>query len=558
MRVFIITLCLIFIGTACQNQKKTMVDSIVFNAHIITMNDSANESEVMVIKNGKILDIGDKTLLDKYECPKESMQDLKGQFVYPGLIDAHCHFYGYAKTLLTCNLVGTKSWDDVLNRLDTFVKNNPGAWIQGRGWDQNDWNIKEYPNNDSLNIRFPNTPVILKRIDGHAAICNNKALEIAGIIPEQSASIKILLLSSIKQSEGGEIVLKNGIPTGVLIDHAVDLVQKHVTEPKKEEIIKVLQKAEKECYAYGLTTLADAGLDISECKFLDSISQKKLISIYLYLMVNPTEAGLNYAEKKGIIENDNSFIGSFKLYADGSLGSRGAKMKRDYCDQHKHTGMLMNSAQYYEDFCTRVYSKTKYQVNTHCIGDSANKLILELYGKLMKPNEDRRWRIEHAQIIDPKDFHLFGKYGVIPSVQPTHASSDAPWVKDRICEDRMPGAYAYKTLLKQNGYLPLGTDFPVEYINPFFTFYSAVFRQNANIPNQEAFLTDESLTPLEALKGMTIWAAKACKLEHRKGSLEKGKDADYVVMDKNLLSIKKEEVLKTKVISTYRTGKKVY
>jgi len=172
--------------------------------------------------------------------------------------------------------------------------------------------------------------------------------------------------------------------------------------------------------------------------------------------------------------------------------------------------------------------------------------------------DDRRWRIEHAQILDPSDFYLFGKYGIIPSVQPTHASSDAPWVKDRICEERMAGAYAYKTLLNQNGYLPLGTDFPVEYINPIFTFYSAVFRQNANMPEQEPFLANESLSHLEALKGMTIWAAKACKLEHRKGSLALGKDADFVVMDKNLLSIKKDELLKTKIISTYRAGIRVY
>ena len=558
MKIFLISFSLVFFGLACQNKSKTVVDRIIYNAHIITMDDSMQEAEVMVVKDGKILAIGNKSLLEKYTCRRGNMQDLKGQYVYPGLIDAHCHFYGYAKTLLTCNLVGTKSWGDVLNRLDTFVKNNPSAWIQGRGWDQNDWTIKEYPSNDSLNRRYPNKPVILKRIDGHAAICNNKALEIAGIIPEQNSSIKTLILPSIRQVEGGEIILKNGMATGVLIDNAVDLVQKFVLEPSLEELVKVLQKAEKECYAFGLTTLADAGLDISDCKFLDSISQKKLISIYLYLMVNPNEAGLKYAQENGISENNNTYIGSFKLYADGSLGSRGAKMKRDYCDQRMHTGMLMKSPKYYEDFCNTVYHKTQYQVNTHCIGDSANKLILELYGKLLKPEEDRRWRIEHAQILDPSDFYLFGKYGIIPSVQPTHASSDAPWVKDRICEDRMPGAYAYKTLLNQNGYLPLGTDFPVEYINPIFTFYSAVFRQNANMPEQEAFLPNESLSHLEALKGMTIWAAKACKLEHRKGSLALGKDADFVVMDKNLLSIKKDELLKTKIISTYRAGIKVY
>lgn len=551
-------LIIIIVLVSC-GQSKQSVDSIIFNATIITMNDSSKSAEVMVVDKGKILAIGGSELLEKYTCDASKMVDANEQFVYPGLIDAHCHFYGYAKTLLTCNLVGTQSWQEVLDRLDSFVKQNPSAWILGRGWDQNDWTDKNYPTNDSLNSRYPNTPVLLKRIDGHAAIANNKALEIAGIISfNPNDPIKYIRPNEIAKIEGGEILISNGMPTGVLIDNAVDLVQKFVQEPSKEELVNVLQKAVKECYSLGLTTLADAGLDIKECLFLDSLSKQKVLSMYLYIMVNPNEAGLTYAQKNGILENDNTYIGSFKLYADGSLGSRGAKLKQDYCDHKSYSGMFMNNAQYYEDFCNTVYSKTKYQVNTHCIGDSANRLILDIYSKYLKPNDDRRWRIEHAQIVDPKDFDLFGKFQVIPSVQPTHASSDAPWVKDRICEDRMRGAYAYKTLLKQNGYLPLGTDFPVEYLNPIYTFYSAVFRQNANIPSQEAFLPNESLSKEEALKGMTIWAAKACKLEHRKGSLEVGKDADFVILDQNLLQVDSKTVLQTKVIGTYRNGVMVY
>ena len=558
MKHFNLIFSLLVFGISCQLNSKQKVDSIFFNAQIITMDDSIQAATVMVIQSGKILAIGQEDLLKKYTCPQESLIDLKGQFVYPGLIDAHCHFYGYAKTLLTCNLVGTKSWADVLQRLDSFVKANPSSWILGRGWDQNDWADKQYPNNDSLNSRYPNTPVLLKRIDGHAAICNNKALAIASIIESVESHIKYVPILQKKVIAGGEILYKNDRATGVLIDNAVDLVQKFVIEPQADQVIKALQSAQKECYANGLTTLADAGLDLKECLFLDSLSQTKALSIYLYLMLNPNQSGLDYAQKNGIIENNNTYIGSFKLYADGSLGSRGAKMKHAYCDHHLHTGMLMNNSQYYEDFCTSVYTKTKYQVNTHCIGDSANRLILDLYGKLLKPSDDRRWRIEHAQIIDPKDFNLFGLYHIIPSVQPTHASSDAPWVEDRICSDRLTGAYAYKTLLAQNHFLPLGTDFPVESINPLFTFYSAVYRQNANIPSQAPFLPSECLSPLEALKGMSIWAAKACKLEHRKGSLKQGKDADFVVMDQNLLKVGKDQVLKTKILATYRAGQKVF
>ena len=531
---------------ACNTAQKESADSIVFNAQIITMDDALPSAEVMVIRNGKILAIGGKDLLDRYTCPDSAMQDAGKQYVYPGLIDAHCHFYGYAKTLLTCDLVGTKSWDEVLQRLKTFAAENPQTpWIQGRGWDQNDWAEKAFPLNEALNKLFPDKPVMLKRIDGHAAICNQKALDMAGI------SIKTVV-------SGGMVVQSNGQATGVLIDNAVDLVAGIMEAPKAETLIPVLQKAEAECYSHGLTTLADAGLDLGDCLFLDSLSRKKLLSIYLYLMLNPDSAGLAYAQKNGILENEHTRISSFKLYADGALGSRGARLKKDYCDHKMHAGMFMKSLGFYSDFCKTVYTKTQYQVNTHCIGDSANRLMLETYGLYLKAGDDRRWRIEHAQVVDTADMHLFKRYSVIPSVQPTHASSDAPWVEDRLCRARMAGAYAYKTLLKQNGYLPLGTDFPVEYINPLYTFYSAVFRKNANAPEQAAFMPEERLTCTEALKGMTIWAAKACKLEHRKGSLQVGKDADYVVMNQNLLMAQENTVLKTKVIRVCRMGKTVY
>ncbi len=530
---------------ACAPDKKT-ADSIYFNGNIISMDDSVKNASVMVVKDGVILEIGGEKLLDEYDCEKENKHDLKSQFVYPGFIDAHCHFYGYAKTLMSCNLVGTKSWNHVLKKLDTFARSNQGLeWISGRGWDQNDWEKKSYPDNTLLNMFYPNTPVILKRIDGHAAICNQKALDMAGI-------------NSRTKIEGGEILRIGNRISGVLVDNAVDLVEKVITQPQGKDMISALKKAEKECYSYGLTTLADAGLDLKECLFLDSLGKVNELSVYLYLMLNPTEAGLAHAMKKGISETDKCRIGSFKLYADGALGSRGAKLKRDYCDRKGHSGMLLHNTTYYDSFCRQVYHYTKYQVNTHCIGDSANRLILETYGKYLKQNEDRRWRIEHAQIVDRADIHLFGRYKIIPSVQPTHAGSDAPWVEDRICSDRMSGAYAYRTLLQQNGYLPLGTDFPVEYINPLYTFYSAVFRKNANKTDQPAFLTNESLSFEEALKGMTIWAAKACMLEHRKGSLTPGKDADFVVLDKNLLKAEEKSVLQTKVLACYRMGRLVY
>jgi len=529
---------------ACSAAKK-QADFIYHNGKIFTMDEQMPEASTMVIKDGKIVAIGNEELLESYTCEPKNMVDLKSQYVYPGLIDAHCHFYGYAKTLMSCNLVGSKSWEEALHLLDSFSETTSSAWLTGRGWDQNDWADKKYPDNSMLNKMFPDRPVILKRIDGHAAICNQKALTLAGIDVHTSI-------------DGGEIVKENGKLTGVLVDNAVDMVEKVIVQASASDLTKALGQAEKECFSLGLTTLADAGLDLKECLFLDSLSQKQQLSIYLYLMLSPTEAALQFAKDKGIYETDHSKICSFKLYADGALGSRGAKLKRDYCDRPGHSGMLLNSFDFFQTFCGKVYRETPYQVNTHCIGDSANTLILNTYGQFLQPGNDRRWRIEHAQIIDTSDIRLFRKYAVIPSVQPTHATSDAPWVEDRICADRLPGAYAYQSLLAQNQYIALGTDFPVEYLNPLFTYYSAVFRENANNKSQIPFLFSERLSPIQALKGMTIWAAKACKLEHRKGSLEKGKDADFIILSQDLLKAGKEQVLNSKVIHTYRMGKMVF
>ncbi len=524
---------------SCSHKTKVQADTIYFNGHIITMDDSMPDASVVIVDKGKIIAVGDSTLLAQYDCKSGSKIDVKQQFLYPGLIDAHCHFYGYAATLMSCNLVGTKSWEEVILKLDSFSKNTSSEWITGRGWDQNDWVNKTFPTNESLNQLFPNRPVMLKRIDGHAVICNKKALDL-GMIDESTNVV------------GGEIIKENGHLTGVLVDNAADLIKP--IPPSQNEMVAALQKAEKECFSLGLTTLADAGLDLQTCLLLDSLGKAGTLNIYLYLMLNPTPDGLKYAQTRGILENDHTKICSFKLYGDGALGSRGAMLKQPYCDRKGHSGMLINDIAYFDKWCSDVKSTTKYQVNTHCIGDSANKLLLEIYGKYLKGKNDERWRIEHAQIVDPKDLYLFEKYSIIPSVQPTHATSDGPWAKDRLCNSRMKGAYAYQTLLRQNGYLPLGTDFPVEYLNPLFTFYSAVYRENANDPEMEPFQMEEKLTPLQALKGMTIWAAKACRLEHRKGSIAVGKDADFVIMDTNLLKASKEEVLKTIIITTVRNG----
>ncbi len=546
MKSFIQIICVMLLVAlqACRSNKES-VDSIYFNGHIYTMDSAVQTAEVMIVQKGKIIDIGSKALLEVYSS--EQLIDLKGEWVYPGFIDAHCHFLGHANNQLQCQLMGSPSWKAILDSLVIFEKTlQKDEPLLGRGWDQNDWPEHSFPNNQVLNDLFPDRPVILKRIDGHAAICNQKALDMC----------KINLKSQIK---GGEIIQSNQQLTGVLIDNAVNLVDHFFSYQHNQKLLQAIQKTEQYCFSKGLTSLADAGLPLKECLYLDSLGKTHERQIFLYLMLNPDSNAIAFAKSKGIYENDLTQIGAFKLYADGALGSRGAKLKEDYCDRFHHNGYWVTEAKTIQAFCQDIYQNTNYQVNTHCIGDSANVLLLNLYGQQLKTKNDRRWRIEHAQLVDPKDRALFGKYSIIPSVQPTHATSDAPWVNQRICEQRLPSAYAYKSLLNQNGYLALGTDFPVEYIDPFYTIYSAVFRLSATQTLDKPFIIDEHLSIDQTLKGMTIWAAKACRLEHRKGSLTKGKDADFVVINRDFYHLKQgKDILTSEVLMTVVKGKKVY
>lgn len=536
---FLILLVVLF--SACTS--KPIADLILYNGHFITFEKGGPEAEVLIAKDGKIIALGGKEIMNQFDCPDSLKIDLQGNFVYPGFIDAHCHFMGYARSLLNCDLTGTKSWAEVLERVKTFAESHPEGWILGRGWDQNDWEEKSFPTFAELNYLFPNRPVLLRRVDGHAALANSTALALANI-------------SIGTQVKGGEVEKKNSQLTGIVVDNAVDLITEIIPPPTPGQLVKALQQAEQDCYAAGLTTLADAGLDVRECLFLDSLEQEKKLSIFLYLMLNPTDSGLAFA-RKGVYENEGVRIGSFKLYADGALGSRGAKLKEPYCDRSGHSGFLIQSPDFYKKWCESVAAIPDYQINTHCIGDSAVKLLLETYGSVLKEKNDRRWRIEHAQIVSPEDQPLFAKYSIIPSVQPTHAVSDGPWAEDRLCSKRMPGAYSYKDLLSICNYLPLGTDFPVEAIYPLRTWYAAVYR-GAPEDIGKSYNSNQSISGEDALKGITLWAAKACKLDHRKGKLSIGVDADIVVLNQDLRTLKKEDFAQVKVIKTIARGRKVY
>jgi predicted amidohydrolase YtcJ len=526
---------------SCQSKEK--IDLLVYNATVYTVDSAFTVAEAIAVKDGRILATGKTSdFMDRYE-PKEKL-DAEGKAVFPGFIDAHAHFVGYGNSLQRVNLVDTKSWDEVIERTKKFAGENPNGWLLGRGWDQNDWPVKEFPDNKKLNELFPDRPVLLTRIDGHAAIANKKALELAGI----KAGEKL---------EGGEIEVKNGQLTGILVDNATGLVGAKVPAQTREEFTESLQDAEKNCFAVGLTTVDDCGLSAEAVEGIKAMQANGQLKMRLYVMLSDDPANFRYLEKTGIIKTDRLNVRSIKVYADGALGSRGACLLQPYSDKPGWTGFLLSSKEHFDSVANYIRQKG-WQMCTHAIGDSGNRTILHIYAKYLGGKNDLRWRIEHAQVVNQEDFALFGSNSVIPSVQPTHATSDMYWAGDRLGPERVKGAYAYQQLLKQNGWLPLGTDFPVEDISPFKTFFAAVIRKDAKGWPPQGYQVDNALTREQAIRGMTIWAARANFEDKEKGSLEKGKLADFIILDRDLVKAGENELLQTQVLKTYVGGEKVY
>lgn len=523
---------------ACQQQEKA--ETLYFNATIYTVDSTFSTVEAMAIREGKVVATGSFDELDK-QYVFEQKVDLEGQFVYPGFNDAHSHFMGYAQSIKAANLYGTHSWEEVLTRVQDFHTKEQGDVIFGRGWDQNHWDVKEFPTRNELDSLFPNTPVALVRIDGHAWLVNGAALALSGINGES-------------EIRGGIVKMENGEPTGLLIDNAISLLD----WPKMPvaQMADLLQQAEQNLFAAGLTTVCDAGLERYQIEMLDSLHKAEALKIRVYAMVADEEHLMEYYLKVGPLYTDKLNVRAFKFYLDGALGSRGALMLAPYADDSNNVGLQLNSYQHYLEAAKKLEA-AGWQMCAHAIGDSANRLVLDVYSEVLK-DKDSRWRVEHAQIVHPKDVLRFGELGVIPSIQPTHATSDMAWAYERLGAERMNEAYPYKSLKKSAGVLALGTDFPVERISPILTFYSAVFRMDGDGNPPGGFGPDEMLTREEVLRGMTIDAAYAEFEEHRKGSLEAGKLADFVVLDTDLLSAERQKIRNTNVLATYLNGDLVF
>ena len=526
---------------ACE--KQPAVDLILTDATIYTVDNEFTTTESMVINNGKIIATGTtKALMEQYKA-KQTI-DASGKFIYPGLIDAHCHFFGLGQQAQRVDLVGTSSYDEVIQRVIDFQKENNRDFIIGRGWDQNDWENKEFPTNEAFNKLFPDIPVALTRIDGHAMIANQAALDAAGIDVNTS-------------SEGGAIIIKDGKLTGLLVDNPMELVEAVYPKPSRQDMIDALLLAQLENVKYGLTTVDDAGLHRDVIEVIDSLQQAGDLKMKMYVMISNTPENLDYYLNKGIVKTDRLNVRSVKFYADGALGSRGAALKEPYHDQHDHYGALLSPVEKIKETAARI-AASDYQMNTHAIGDSANYVVLKTYEELLRNKTNQRWRIEHAQVVSPDDFKYFNAGNILPSIQPTHATSDMYWAEDRVGPQRIKGAYAYKTLLIESGIVALGTDYPVEQVNPFLTFYAAVARQDTSGYPKNGFLPEQSLTREETLRGMTIWAAYSNFEEDEKGSLEVGKSADFIITSKDLMAIPVNEIPEFKVDATYINGELVY
>jgi len=528
--------------TACHTKQKA--DTIVHHAKVYTVDSAFTTAEAFAVKDGKIVATGNNDeILGKYEAA--NLVNADGRAVYPGFIDAHAHFVGYGRSLFEVNLYECKSWEEVVKRVKKFAKEHPSEpWIRGRGWDQNLWASHAFPDNTALNELFPDKPVLLDRIDGHAAVANNKALELAGV-------------TTATQIEGGKIETNDGRLTGTLIDNAVDLVTRVMPAAGKDKYEQWLTLAQKNCFAQGLTTITDCGLKYTDVEMIDALQKEGKLQMRLYVMLSDDTANYNRYLAKGPYKTDRLYVKGIKAYADGALGSRGACLLQHYSDQPGWKGFLLSKESHFDSLAAMLVN-TEFQLCTHAIGDSGNRMVLRIYSKYLNGKNDKRWRIEHAQVVDPADFGLFGASSIIPSVQPTHATSDMYWATKRLGTERIKTAYAYQQLLKQNSWLPLGTDFPVEDISPFNTFYAAVARQDAKKYPPGGFQKENALTREQAIRGMTIWAARADCLEHEIGSLEAGKKADFVILDKDLMQAGEDELLKVKVVETYSGGKKVY
>ena len=537
---------------AAQQPQQQAADLIVTNARIYTVDDARPLADAMTIRGGKVQFVGSTRAAMTLRGPSTRVVDLGGRTVIPGMVDAHGHVDNLGLALRTVDLTGTTSYDEVVARVSERAKSmQPGQWIVGRGWDQNDWGDTRFPTHEKLTAAVPNNPVYLTRIDGHAGLANAAALKAAGITAQT------------RDPEGGHIErTSNGAPAGVFVDNAQELLGRVIPRATRDEVKRQVQAAIAEAQKWGLTGVHDAGASAQVLDVYEELGKAGALNFRLYAMISDDSATIARWFARGPLVGgyDNTlWVRSIKLYMDGALGSRGAALLDPYSDNAGTTGLLVSKPDHVNDVAERALG-AGFQVNTHAIGDRGNRIVLDEYEKAFKtvPLADHRFRIEHAQIINPDDIPRFASLGVIPSMQASHQTSDMYWAGTRLGSTRVLGAYAWRSLLDRGAIIPNGSDFPVEQVNPLISFHAAFSRQDANDWPPNGWHSEQKMTRDEALRSITLWPAYAAFQESLMGSLAPGKLADFVVLDQDIMRISPEQVLRTQVLATYVGGKPVY
>jgi predicted amidohydrolase YtcJ len=519
-------------------------DLVIVNARVHTVNPRQPSATAIAVKAGEIVAVGDD--VTSYMGPETKRIDAQGRAVVPGFIDSHGHMLGLGESLTSLDLHGVVSELEIQAMVANRARiRRPGQWITGFGWDQNLWARKQFPTKDLLDSAAPDNPVLLSRVDGHAIWVNSAALKLAGVKDD------------VVDPPGGRVIRDEaGHPTGVFMDNAMGMIKPPEKTPVEREAD--LEAAAKLCARIGLTTVHDAGIPSPTLEGYRDLIRKNRLPVRINAMISGSDQELwNRFLKSGPEIGDFLTVRSVKLYADGALGSRGASLLAAYSDDPKNSGLTITDRATIEKFA-REAVRGGFQVCTHAIGDRANREVLTVYAAALNGKNDKRFRVEHAQVIAPEDFARFRDNSIIASMQPTHATSDMLWAAQRLGPQRILGAYAWQTMLKLGVHLAFGSDFPVENPNPIWGFYAAVTRQDRQGNPPGGWFPEQRLTRAEALRSWTIEGAYAAFQEKTKGSIEPGKFADFVVLSDDIMQVAPERILKTRVTMTVVNGRIVY
>jgi predicted amidohydrolase YtcJ len=547
-------LCAVVLATTASAQRPAPApaDLIVTNARIYTVDDSHPFVSALAVRDGLVQFVGSEREALLLKGPSTRVIDAAGQTVIPGMVDAHAHLFGLGTFLHNIDLKDTRSYAAIVERVGARVKDTPaGRWVIGRGWDQNKWGDTRFPTHEALTRVSPNNPVVLERIDGHAILANAAAMKAAGIT------------NATKDPTGGRIErAANGDPTGVFVDNAMELVNRAIPPLSHDEMKSAALDAIAESNKYGLVGVHDPGEPRDVLDLFEELAKANTFSIRVYAMISDDSAAIEHYFQRGpqsALYDGHLWIRAIKLYADGALGSRGAALLDPYTDDPKNSGLLKSTPEHLRDVSTRALQHG-FQVATHAIGDRGNRVALDAYEAALKavPTVDHRFRIEHVQILDHADVPRFAQLGVIPSMQAVHQTSDMYWAATRLGPARIFGAYAWRSLLNTGVIIPNGSDFPVERVNPLYSFHAAVSRQDDNNWPPGGWFPEQAMTREEALKSMTIWPAFAAFQEHVTGSLTPGKYADFVFLDRDIMTVPASDILGAHVTATYIAGKAVY